>query len=40
MGSRKLQGKLDEMHGGGGRGGRINEGLASSGGEVLILLII
>ena len=33
MGSRKLQGKLDEMHGGGGGGGgRTNEGLASSGG--------
>ena len=38
MGSRKLQGKLDEMCGGGG-GGRINDGLVSSGGEVLILLI-
>ena len=40
MGSRKLQGKLYEMCVGGGGGGRTNEGLASSGGEVLILLII
>ena len=40
MGSRKLQGKLDEMCGGGGSGGRTNKGLAFSGGEELILLII